>query len=155
MPSSYQSAYATAVSNDGRVAGALNDDLGGAVAFLWQGGSISTLGALTPGGSSRAYGVNSAGLVVGTSDGLAFLFDGTTMTDLNGLLAGAPSVWQLTEADAINDAGQIAGTGFLDGVQHAFLLTPEQAPVPEPASLVLISTGLLLAVSRRCRRRKT
>lgn len=36
--------------------------------------------------------------------------------------------WQLCYAIAINDAGQIAGTGIVNGQEHAFLLTPASGP---------------------------
>jgi probable HAF family extracellular repeat protein len=44
----------------------------------------------------------------------------------------------LIDATGINDAGQIVGDGIYQGFYHAFLLTPTQAPVPEPASLLLV-----------------
>jgi hypothetical protein len=45
------------------------------------------------------------------------------MTDLNTLIP-ADSGWILLSASHINDMGQIAGNGFLNGVLHAFLLIP-------------------------------
>jgi len=154
LPSGYQSSYASAVSNAGQVAGTLNDGLGGTMAFLWVSDTVTTLGALTSSGDSRAYGVNSSGDVVGSSDGVAFLYEDGGIYDLNALLADPLLGWQLTEADAINDLGQIAGTGNLNGQQHAFLLDP-QTSVPEPASLLLTCGGLLLAaLSSRCLRKE-
>ena len=44
----------------------------------------------------------------------------------------ANSGWTLGGARAVNDAGQIVGTGFWQGQNRAFLLTPDAA-VPEPA----------------------
>jgi hypothetical protein len=43
--------------------------------------------------------------------------------DLNGLIP-AGTGWILNSATSINDAGQIAGAGTLNGAQHAFLLVP-------------------------------
>jgi probable HAF family extracellular repeat protein len=45
------------------------------------------------------------------------------MTDLNSLIP-AGSGWVLDGATAVNDAGQIAGYGTINGAAHAFLLTP-------------------------------
>jgi probable HAF family extracellular repeat protein len=45
------------------------------------------------------------------------------MTDLNSLLP-ANSGWELTTANAINEQGQIVGSGKKDGQTKAFLLTP-------------------------------
>jgi len=54
----------------------------------------------------------------------------------------------LESATSINDSGQIAGNGIIDGQQHAFLLTREHGgsvsitAVPEPPGIVL-GVGLL------------
>ena len=45
------------------------------------------------------------------------------MTDLNSLIP-AGSGWVLEAAKAINNAGQIAGFGMINGAEHAFLLSP-------------------------------
>lgn len=73
-------------------------------------------------GNSHAYGVNSAGQVVGTSDWRAFLWDGANLLDLNTLVL--EDGWELTHAVAINDAGLIAGRGRFHGQPRAFLLVP-------------------------------
>ena len=56
----------------------------------------------------------------------AFLYTGGTMYDLSKVLVNGTG-WQLGYAVAINNAGQIAGTGLYQNQQRAFLLTP--APV--------------------------
>jgi probable HAF family extracellular repeat protein len=61
-----------------------------------------------------------------TTDGNqhAFLYDGTTILDLNNLISSAVCT-NLVSADGINDAGQITGSGYTTkGIYHAFLLTP-------------------------------
>ena len=145
IPSEFDSGYASAISDAGHVAGAFTSASGRSMGFLRSGsGSVILLGSLSPDGNSRAEGVNSGGIVVGASDGDAFLYDGA-VHDLNALLVGSPG-WVLTDASAINDAGQIAGTGYRDGAQHAFLLNPEN-DVPEPASVALVLGGLLAALT--------
>jgi probable HAF family extracellular repeat protein len=52
---------------------------------------------------------------------------------LNSLI-GASSGWTLDAAFAVNNAGQIVGTGLLNGIEHAFLL--------DPAPSVLVSANL-------------
>lgn len=51
----------------------------------------------------------------------------------------------------INDRGQIAGTGTIEGQRHAFLLTDQDDvyAVPEPTSPTLVVAGLLALVLRR------
>ena len=157
--SGYESSEAVAISDAGQVAGTLDDGAGQTMAFLWTSSLTgSTLDLLDPSlthGNSRAYGVNSSGFVVGSyrvvgsSDNAAFLYDGS-LRDLNSLIA-APE-WQLIEGAAINDLGQIVGTGHINGEQHAFLLDPTSS-VPEPSCLWFAASGLL-AVSGFRRLRK-
>ena len=151
----YQSGNATAISNADQVAGTLDDGYGGSMAFLWTAPDrMISLGALTAGGDSQAYGVNSAGSVVGTSDGVAFLYSNSVMYDLNTLLDPSSTGWELDQATAINDRGQIVGTGLYgdDSEQRAFLLTPyDSSGVPEPAALPMVCGGLLLLAAEKVR----
>lgn len=94
-------------------------------AFLYDGHRMRDLGSL--GGYSVATGINSRGDVVGASEvdeaSHAFLYQCGEMLDLNTL----PAVqfgWVLTEAVAINDLGQIAANGVVNGESRGFLLTP-------------------------------
>lgn len=83
--------------------------------------------------NGTARGVNSAGWVVGTNvsdpynnSGLALLWDVSgTPADLNTLIP-EDSGWNLIDAIAVNDAGQILGAGTVSGKTgiHAFRLTP-------------------------------
>src|SRR5262249_7197547 len=61
-------------------------------------------------------------------------WDRGTMSNLNGLFP-ADSGWILSRASAINNAGQIVGTGVFAGQGHAFLLTPSAPPPPPPPAL--------------------
>ena len=63
-----------------------------------------------------------SGRAVGTSDDRAFLWDGAALIDLNDRIADAG--WVLQSAAAINEAGQIVGSGRHNGYPAAFLLTP-------------------------------
>lgn len=88
---------------------------------------LGTLGGTISVGTS----INSSGVVVGyanTSDPNAivyhaFIFSGSTMKDLNKLIP-ANSGWTLSQANSINDSGEIVGYGIIDGNEHGFLLTP-------------------------------
>ncbi|HWL92471.1 MAG TPA: PEP-CTERM sorting domain-containing protein, partial [Phycisphaerae bacterium] len=81
----------------------------------------------------------------------AALFENDIAIDLNTLIEPVPG-WTLAEARSINDAGQIVGWGWqsVDGTDwnvmpQGFLLTP----VPEPATLMLLTLALILR--GRCR----
>jgi probable HAF family extracellular repeat protein len=69
---------------------------------------------------SGAFGINNYDWVVGWAEQTngggprAFVHDGTHMIDLNTILWNGGS-WLLREADTVNDAGQIVGSGILNG----------------------------------------
>ncbi len=99
-------------------------------AFSWEGGVMRDLGTLPGGTFSRARAINNAGRIVGCStfgkrDGEkhAVLWRGGEIIDLNRLLPPG-SAWVLEEARAINEHGQIVGSGWLSGRRRAFLLSP-------------------------------
>lgn len=95
-------------------------------AVLWANGTATDLGTLG-GNQSLAFGLDDAGRVVGRSldargGERAFLWQDGEMMDLGSLVDPALG-WVLNAAYAINNQGQIAGVGTLNGEARAFLLT--------------------------------
>jgi uncharacterized protein (TIGR03437 family) len=155
MLSNYQNAIATSVNDSGVAAGlAFNinftldpDPNATSHAVLFSDGSVTDLGVLPGDANSMATGINNAGAVVGFSSTAtptftlnmaallsppasqyhAFVFSGGTMYNLQNQLVNG-SGWELSYAAQINNAGQIVGTGLINGAQHAFLLTPVLSP---------------------------
>ena len=68
------------------------------------------------------------------------------MIDLNTLLPGG-SGWNLQTAVAINDAGQIVGTGTLHGVAQSYLLDLNAAPATHDSRAVVAVDPALAQVT--------
>jgi probable HAF family extracellular repeat protein len=168
LPGGADQSVANAINARGQVVGEVSTDAGPR-AFLWSPtspngttGSMVDLGALPDEiRHSVANDINSHGHVVGhsgagpTTSTRAFLWtpnspNGSTgtMIDLNSVLDPVTGRgWSLFTATAINDFGQIAGTGLNNGVQRAFLLTL----IPEPSTsglVAVLAVQLMLAANR-------
>jgi len=128
--------FLCAMNTSGQAAGYSNDE--GSYTALRYHDRVWTV--LNPAGAQgRAYGINSDGEIVGSyktdGDWEAFIWRGGEMYDLKGLLAlksTAGDWWDLTEARAINDGGQIVGSGTIEGEVHAFRLDRLAFEVAEP-----------------------
>jgi probable HAF family extracellular repeat protein len=102
-------------------------------ALLWNGSALTDLGFLPDSQFSKPLSVNAQLQVVGVSGGAeqhhgmpvrAFLWEDGTMIDLNSLLP-PNSGWMLSDAQDINDVGEIVGTGLRNGQFRAYLLSPQ------------------------------
>jgi probable HAF family extracellular repeat protein len=127
--SSTGNSFAYAINAAGEVAGAaLTSSLRAETnAFVWtQSRGIKALGA---GPKSAALGINDSGAVVGdtgnkSKNESAFLWTPDAgVQNLNSLIS-PNSGWALTQAWGINQSGQIAAYGTINGEGHAALLTP-------------------------------
>jgi probable HAF family extracellular repeat protein len=130
----YTSSRASRINKHGQIVGWSNlsgDGGDGIRAFLYENGHMHDLGALPGDDNSWANDINTAGIVVGGSETYsqtvrAFVFIGGHMYMLQNLLIANTGGWILSEATAINDAGQIVANGRnAAGVTHALLLNPQ------------------------------
>jgi probable HAF family extracellular repeat protein len=121
--------YAEAFAINGRSveAGASGNDDSTSLGFIYTGGVMTELPTLG-GAQTEALGINDSSVVVGYSQTSAsvyhaFIYDDEVMTDLNTMI-DPTSGWVLSNAYGINDAGQIVGTGTINGATHGYLLNP-------------------------------
>jgi probable HAF family extracellular repeat protein len=120
---------ALGINNAGQVVGWSFTTNGQTEAFIWTSGTMSPLADLPGSSYSYADAINDSGQVVGDSSfgngiSLATLWNNGIPVDLNTMLDVSGNGWVLEQAFAINDLGQIVGWGEFNGVQEAFLLTP-------------------------------
>lgn len=125
-------------------AGQVIGDLTVGQGYIWQNGTLRSLGDRT-----RAYGINQFGTVVGKyglSD-RACIWENGIQTDLNSLISPSLGI-TLLEADEINSRGQILADDYV----NYYLLTP----VPEPVGIVALLSGCggFVALASRQRRRR-
>ena len=113
------------VAADGRLYGTSQDSTGTVRGFVFDpvAMTLSDLGSVAPGDAVSVSGVNAAGTVVGTTttggSTLGFSLSGGAFT-LLGTLSGADAP-ATGAANAINDAGRIAGVGsWVNGGTRAF-----------------------------------
>ena len=133
--------YASGINASGQVVGSSTLADGSTHSFISTNGVMTDLGT-----GSYAFDINDSGQVVGRlpiADGSqhAFINTNGVMMDLNTLMASTVSGLLLTNAQGINNSGQIVASGTMNGLTHAFLLTP--TAVPLPAAVWLFGSGLI------------
>lgn len=119
----------------GQIVGWAQDQPGGKFyqAFLWQGGTMTNLGGIGGFDWSSAEAINNLGTVVGmgmigqVESGFAY-DPALGIRDLADLIPPNSGWTDLNPWD-LNDSGQIAGTGTINGARHGFLMTP-LPPIP-------------------------
>jgi len=139
--------WAYAINNSNQIAGSASFVSTDTHAFLYSDDTgMSDLGTLG-GYTSVAFALDNAGNAVGTAENAnrdlrAFAWSASTgMRDLNQSIP-VNSGWVLTEAHGVNAAGQIAGNGWLNGQQRAFLLTPHTGADTNPPVAAIMANNI-------------
>lgn len=113
----WQESGAAAINASGTIVGFSYGGSGG-TPTVWQDGRPSELTVPAGFDSGVAVDINTSGLIVLASDfGVSYAGRSGSFDDLGALSSETP----ITQARAINDAGQVAGASFVDGAMHAFL----------------------------------
>lgn len=97
--------------------------------FLWdKDNGMQDLGALAETFYTTAYAINDHAQITGSSDNRAFLWDEENgMRDLCDVTDCTAKGWSgLTRGMGINNSGDIAGDGVIDGENHAFLAIAQE-----------------------------
>jgi uncharacterized membrane protein len=151
----YDNGNLTVLSNQGGFYGINNSDQiignagwqGVAGAFEYSNGVYSNL-PYFGGNYIHATGINNNGLIVGYylsfngTPAHGFIYNGSTYTTIND-----PNATYGTSVQGINDLGQLVGSYGDSTGTHGFLATPINTapinPVPEPSSILLLSSALI------------
>jgi probable HAF family extracellular repeat protein len=143
-PAPFTQSVAIDVNNRNQIVGyATQDNVD--QALLWEDGHALVLAPIAGDKGAAAFDINDAGQIVGFSvlsssgEFRAALWDQGETVDLGSQVIDAQG-WSLSQAQAINAAGQIVGWGSFNGVFRSYLLTP--TAVPEAQSSVMLLMGL-------------
>ena len=124
----HQTSVANGINRFAQVVGTSFSSNAPSQAFLYANGTLTGVGTLLSGGNSEARGINDFGQVVGwaiSSNGQqrATFFSAGRLRDLNDLIP-EDTGWTLLQANAINNRGEIIGSGVFGGQTRAFLAIP-------------------------------
>lgn len=131
LPNEWDS-YAYGINDLGTVVGVSDVGTFGSTPVIWT-GAEHTIAALplAPGDTQgSAYAINNAGTIIGYHGDSArpCVWINGQMIDLASALDASSFGWQIESVNDINNLGQIVGTGYFNGKQRGFILTPTLAP---------------------------
>ena len=92
--------------------------------------------------------------VVSRGGDLAYIINALGIMTILTSQIDVSSGWVISDAQGINDVGQIAATGYNSstGATHALLLSPAAVPEPETYAMMLVGLALVGGTTRRRKR---
>jgi probable HAF family extracellular repeat protein len=121
--------------------------------FVWTDGVMTNVSSLGGYEGGSAYGLNNLGQIIGAGSGprpwcgSSFLYDPAIGVRRLRDLIPVDSGWASLGPYDINNEGQIAGTGDLNGATRAFLMSPvrpEEVPIPAVSQWGAVVLALLI-----------
>ncbi len=154
VPAGFAGSFGVAINGSGQVAGHVRSATGSTERIFryTDGAGMVILGGV--GNFNRAFGINSAGDVVGQGRAVAGLQQGFIFTETGGMqglnsLIDPAAGWFILGAGGINDAGQIAGWASGPAGQRAVRLTPGGGGIDPPAAPSALTGTVLSPTSVR------
>jgi len=116
------------INTSGQIGGYIYDASGTEHAGVFTNGVFQQAASVTGCNYSEGHGINDSGVLIAT--GLCSNGHQHAYTTHSGVLAdlGGPYNGD-SNANGINDAGQVVGVGKHNGVEHGYLFTPAQLQV--------------------------
>jgi len=137
----------TAMADNGHVTGYEYAYGTGMQWFIYDGQQFNWLPAgtrLSP--NAVPLAINEFDVVVGV-DGpnhCGYVYREGALVDLNNVISPSDG-WHITEADDVNNNGQIVGSATINGEQHAVLLNP----IPEPTTMAILGLSAVAILRKR------
>jgi probable HAF family extracellular repeat protein len=149
VPAGTRISEADAINASGQIVGHFQPASGPIRAAMWNGETFIDLGVLPGAVDSRAWGINSAAVVVGTSPNEFPAVRAFRWTQSGGMtqlpaIPGSPPGGFPSAAYGVNDAGDVVGDMALTAQSNPAILWRGQAPYPLPR----LTATLEIAVAR-------
>jgi uncharacterized membrane protein len=150
-PGGYAESRALGIAQNGDIGGEVETSSAFHAAFWRNGTEFIDIGALTPTDFTFFGDLNEAEQMVGQASFngrfASYLWEKGILYNLQNLVDPNLS-WELINAMAINDSGQIIAGGRRKGPEGANLLL---SPVPETQTILLLTLGVVWLLARRWR----